>query len=215
MGDSTLKTDQYYFLFPFDFQKNLDLISCGFLDLDVPMPITNKKRATENRNNYLRARDASRSRSTVRKNGTKNVFDAVLKSTEAQKGQVFVLDASGETGKTHTINLIQAAISSKKKIAIATTLSGIAETLLSHGRTLHRRCNVPLQIHETSMCNISPQDATGVLFKKNQISSSLMKSLWDTSMCLNHRTVQCKTFKKIIAIWGPGCTFGWRLATNL
>ena len=91
----------------------------------------------------------------------KNIFDAILKSVEAQKGQVFALDASGGTGKTHTIR-------SKKKSAIATALSGIATTLLSHGRTLHSRCKVTLQIHETSMCNISPQEATGVLLKKNR-----------------------------------------------
>ena len=98
----------------------------------------------------------------------KNVFHAILKSVKAQKGQVFVLDASGGTRKTYTINLILAAIRSKKKIAIATAFSGIAATLLSHGRTLHSRCTLPLQIHETSMCNIFPQDATGVLFKKNR-----------------------------------------------
>ena len=52
-----------------------------------------------------------------------NVLDAILKSVEAQKGQLFALDASGGTGKMHTINLILAAIRSKKKIAIARALS--------------------------------------------------------------------------------------------
>ena len=33
----------------------------------VPKPLTNKNRATENRKNYLRARNASRSRSRVKK----------------------------------------------------------------------------------------------------------------------------------------------------
>ena len=52
-----------------------------------------------------------------------NVLDAILRSVEAQKGQLFALDASGGTGKMHTINLILAAIRSKKKIAIARALS--------------------------------------------------------------------------------------------
>ena len=43
-----------------------------------------------------------------------NVFDGILKSVEAQKGEVFVLDASGGTGRTYTINLILATIRSKK-----------------------------------------------------------------------------------------------------
>ena len=52
-----------------------------------------------------------------------NVLDAILKSVEAQKGQLFALHASGGTGKMHTINLILAAIRSKKKITIARALS--------------------------------------------------------------------------------------------
>ena len=95
-------------------------------------------------------------------------FYAILKAVEVQKGQLFALDASGGTGKTHTINLILAAIRSKKKIAIARALSGISVTLLSHGRTLHSRCKVPLNTHETSMCTISPQEATGALFQKSR-----------------------------------------------
>ena len=39
------------------------------MPLKVRKPLTNKNRETENRNNYQRARDASRSRSRVRKNG--------------------------------------------------------------------------------------------------------------------------------------------------
>ena len=52
-----------------------------------------------------------------------DVLDAILKSVEVQKGQLFALDASGGNGKTHTINLILAAIRSKKKIAVARALS--------------------------------------------------------------------------------------------
>ena len=96
----------------------------------------------------------------------KHVFDTALKSVEEQKGQILALDASGGTGKTHTINLILAAVRSKKKIAIATALSGIAATLLTNGRTLHSRCKVPLNINETSMCSISPKEAIGVLFQR-------------------------------------------------
>ena len=113
-----------------------------------------------------------------------------MKSVEAQKGQVIVLDASGGTGKTYTINLILAAIRSKKKIAIATALSGTAATLLSHGRTLHSRCKVPLQIMKL-LCATYPHKTQQVFSFKKHISSSLMKSLWDTSMCESiDRTMQ-------------------------
>ncbi|GFR57678.1 ATP-dependent DNA helicase pif1 [Elysia marginata] len=54
----------------------------------------------------------------------------------------------------------------KEKFAIATALSGIAATLLTHGRTLHSRCKVPLNINETFMCSISLEEAIGILFQK-------------------------------------------------
>ena len=49
------------------------------------------------------------------------------------------------------------------------SLSGIAATLLAHGRTLYSRCTVPLNSHETSMWNMSPQETTGVLFQKTDL----------------------------------------------
>ena len=52
-----------------------------------------------------------------------NVLDAILKSVEAQKGQLFALDTSGGNVKTHTIKRTLAAIRSKKKIAVARALS--------------------------------------------------------------------------------------------
>lgn len=42
----------------------------------------------------------------------KKVFDAVLGSVENDSGQLLPVDASGETGKTHTINLILACLAS-------------------------------------------------------------------------------------------------------
>ncbi|XP_005110755.1 ATP-dependent DNA helicase pif1-like [Aplysia californica] len=81
---------------------------------------------------------------------------------------MFALEARGGTGKTHTINLILAAVRSFKKIALATALSGIAATLLSHGRTLHSRCKIPVRVNEQSMCSVSPQEASGTLLRQTE-----------------------------------------------
>ena len=99
----------------------------------------------------------------------KVVFDAVMYSVQNRNGKLFALDASGGTGKTHTINLILAEVRSLKKIALATALSGIAATLLSNGRTLHSRCRVPICINELSTCCVSPRDATGVLLRQTDL----------------------------------------------
>ena len=51
-------------------------------------------------------------------NEQKKVFDAVIQSVESSSGRIFALYASGGTGKTHTINLILAAVRSKKKLPL-------------------------------------------------------------------------------------------------
>ena len=56
-------------------------------------------------------------------------YDAELESATEKHGQIFALDASGGTGKPHTISLILAAVRSCKKVALATALSRIAATL--------------------------------------------------------------------------------------
>eukprot|EP00095_Tigriopus_kingsejongensis_P008014 maker-scaffold1844_size26589-snap-gene-0.4 protein:Tk08014 transcript:maker-scaffold1844_size26589-snap-gene-0.4-mRNA-1 annotation:"hypothetical protein Y032_1114g3627" len=99
----------------------------------------------------------------------KNVFDRIYNAVTNEDGQLFALNASGGTGKTHTINLLLSRLRSEGKIAIATALSGIAATLLENGRTLHSRCKVPLDIKEHSTCNMSKRDASGKLFQRAKL----------------------------------------------
>ena len=109
----------------------------------------------------------------------KHVFDAVIQSVDSGGGRIFALNASGGTGKTHTINLILAAVRSKKKIALATALSGIAATLLSNGRTLHSRCKISLDI---TRCVVFHQETRPEAFFNAANSSLLMKCQWDINM---------------------------------
>ena len=46
----------------------------------------------------------------------KEVYDSVIKFVLQKQGQIFVLDASGGTRKTQTINLISAAVRSCNKM---------------------------------------------------------------------------------------------------
>ena len=96
----------------------------------------------------------------------KNVFDQVMSSVENKQGKIYCLNAGGGTGKTYLNNILTAAVYFQGKIAIPTALSGIAATLLEHGRTLHSRCNVPIRIRENSTCRMSKLDDTGKLFQK-------------------------------------------------
>ena len=62
---------------------------------------------------------------------------------------MFFLDAPGGCGKTFLIETILSTIRSERKIAIDTTSSGLAATLLTGGRTVHSTFKVPLDITRT------------------------------------------------------------------
>jgi hypothetical protein len=94
----------------------------------------------------------------------KIVYDSVMSSVDGDRGNIFCLNASGGTGKTHTINLLLAKIRSRGEIAIATATSGIAATLLSNGRTLHSRCHLSINVDEASMCSMPRNSPSAKLF---------------------------------------------------
>ena len=99
----------------------------------------------------------------------KHVFDSVMSSIENGNGTIFCLNASGGTGKTHTMNLLLANIRSKGDVAIATATSGIAATLLSNGRTLHSRCHLPFNITENSTCSMARNSPSAKLFNQAKL----------------------------------------------
>ena len=99
----------------------------------------------------------------------KNVFDSVMSSVDGGRGELFCLNASGGTGKTHTINLLLANIRSRGDIAIATATSGIAATLLCNGRTLHSRCHLPILIDESSVCRMPRNSQSAKLFNQAKL----------------------------------------------
>uniref|UniRef100_A0A0L8G9W5 ATP-dependent DNA helicase n=1 Tax=Octopus bimaculoides TaxID=37653 RepID=A0A0L8G9W5_OCTBM len=84
-------------------------------------------------------------------------FDQGVGSVINKEGEI--LNASGGSGKTYTINLILTEVRSQGHIAVVTAVSEIAATLLEHKRTLHSRCSIPLRITEESMCHMKISDS--------------------------------------------------------
>ncbi|XP_029173244.1 ATP-dependent DNA helicase pfh1-like [Nylanderia fulva] len=87
----------------------------------------------------------------------KGIYDKIMQTVNNGVGNIFFLDAPGETGKTFLIRLILAAIRSQNDIALALASSGIAATLLPGGRTAHSALKLPLnmQFIVTPTYNIS------------------------------------------------------------
>ncbi len=84
----------------------------------------------------------------------RSAFDLIMQAVEAKSGQCFFLHGPGGTGKTFVYNTLCPSLRAKVKIVICVASSGIASLLLKGGRTVHSTFKVPLDIHESSSCNI-------------------------------------------------------------
>ncbi|XP_074102059.1 ATP-dependent DNA helicase pif1-like [Cotesia typhae] len=89
----------------------------------------------------------------------------------SMSGKLFFLDAPGGTGKTFLINLLLAKIRSRKNIAVAVALSGIAPTLIDGGKTAHSAFKLPLNLNHSDnpICNISKQSDMAHVLRETKI----------------------------------------------
>jgi hypothetical protein len=94
-------------------------------------------------------------------------------------GRVFFVDGPAGTGKTFLYSAILSLVRSNNHIALAVASSGIAALLLDGGRTAHSRFKIPIDIHETSTCDISLQSNLSKLI----IEAKLI--IWDETPMMN------------------------------
>ena len=66
-------------------------------------------------------------------------------------------------------NTIAAAVRAQEKIALCVASSGIASLLLDNGCTAHSRFHIPLQVNDTSVCNITRQSLAFALLQQTKI----------------------------------------------
>ncbi|XP_076893887.1 uncharacterized protein LOC143546016 [Bidens hawaiensis] len=100
------------------------------------------------------------------------VFEEIMNVITLNKGGSFFVYGYGGTGKTFLWKNLVATIRSKGEIVINVASSGIASLLLS-SRTAHSRFHIPINLNETSSCNIKPfTDESHLLTKTSLI-------IWD------------------------------------
>ena len=73
------------------------------------------------------------------------------------------------TGKTFIGETLLSYFRSQGKVALANATTGIASLLLQHGRTMHSRFKIPLDIDEFSNFQISKQSETAKLIRKTSL----------------------------------------------
>ncbi|KAL8499256.1 hypothetical protein ACS0TY_022295 [Phlomoides rotata] len=77
---------------------------------------------------------------------------------QSNRGGVFFLYVYGGTRMTFIWNTLSTLIRSQGDIILNVSSSGIASLLLPGGRTTHSRFAVPINIDESSTCNIIPDN---------------------------------------------------------
>jgi ATP-dependent DNA helicase PIF1 len=92
-------------------------------------------------------------------NEQRRIYDRIMKRVEENRQGLFFLYGYGGSGKTYIWRAMSAALRSKGEIVLTVASSGIAALLIPGGRTAHSRFAIPINVHETSTCEI-PASAT-------------------------------------------------------
>ncbi|AQL05029.1 hypothetical protein ZEAMMB73_Zm00001d046797, partial [Zea mays] len=75
-------------------------------------------------------------------------YDKIMSAVDTDQGGLFFVDGPSGTGKTYLYRVLLATLRSQNKIAVATTTSGVAASIMPGGRTAHSRFKIPLTIDD-------------------------------------------------------------------
>ncbi|XP_019236500.1 PREDICTED: ATP-dependent DNA helicase PIF7-like [Nicotiana attenuata] len=95
----------------------------------------------------------------------RRAYNVIIARIFSNKGGAFFIDGPGGTGKTFLYRALLATVRSKGFIALATTSSGVAASILPGGRTAHSRFKIPIDIDQNYSCNISKQSSLAYLIR--------------------------------------------------
>jgi chromosomal replication initiation ATPase DnaA len=79
-----------------------------------------------------------------------------MSAVDSDHGGLFFVDGPGGTGKTYLYRALLATIRSQNKIAVATTISGVATSIMPGCRTSHSRFKIPLTLDDGAFCSFIP-----------------------------------------------------------
>ena len=85
----------------------------------------------------------------------KHVYQTIMDAVLSGVGGIFFVYGYGGTGKTFLWRTLSTFLRSNGHIVLNVTSSGIASLLLPGGRTAHSHFSIPLDINESSTCNIT------------------------------------------------------------
>nr|BAD01692.1 helicase-like protein [Oryza sativa Japonica Group]BAD03910.1 helicase-like protein [Oryza sativa Japonica Group] len=123
------------------------------------------------------------------------VFNTICSRAIANEPGFFFVSGHGGTGKTFLWNTIIAKLRSQNKIVLAVASSGVASLLLPRGRTTHSRFKIPIDIDETSICNIK----RGTMLAELLAETALI--IWDEAPMTHRRCFEAldRTLRDILS----------------
>jgi hypothetical protein len=121
---------------------------------------------------------------------------------------LFFLNGPGGTGKTFVYQAVSHAICGQGMIVLCVASSGITSILLPGGQTSHSSLNIPLDVDDTSYCNI-PKDSAKVQLLKQTVAIIWGKVPMQHRYCMEavDHTMQDilgnnSPFGGIVVLWG-------------
>ncbi|KAG2627528.1 hypothetical protein PVAP13_3KG127728 [Panicum virgatum] len=88
------------------------------------------------------------------------------------------------TGKTFLYRALLARVRSENKLAVATSTSSVAASIMPGGRTAHSRFQIPLTIEDGGLCSFTKQSGTAKLLR----GTSLI--IWDEATMTKRQAVE-------------------------
>ena len=131
----------------------------------------------------------------------RGVYEAVMESVNNNNGKIFFLHSAGGCGKTFVCNTIATAVRAQGKIALCVASSGIASLLLEGGKTAHSTFKIPLQVNDTSFCNITRRSYAYPLLSETSII------IWD-EVPMQHKNAVDAVNRTIQDLLGNNSPFG-------
>ena len=128
-----------------------------------------------------------------------HAFIKIMQTIDAGTTAIFFVYGPGGTGKTYIYHALLINVRSRGMIGLATATSGIAASILLGGRIAHSRFEIPFQMSESTMTNMSKQSCASKLFRKAKVI------IWDEAPMSRTKTIETvdKSFRDIMDIDKP------------
>ena len=93
-------------------------------------------------------------------------YTIIMERINSGRSGVFFIDGPRGTNKTFLYRVLLAQVRSRRLIALATTIFGVAAVILLGGRTTQSQFILPLNPNDTDFCGFSKQDETVELLRE-------------------------------------------------